>query len=105
MEMQVVPLPTLAQLRSFVRQVLCERDRLDVEQALLRQAMIARRGQPCGLFFQLEGPRLCRTYAIWSADECRILFYDSTGARFDEVRLCESPDAAQLCDHSERVAA
>jgi hypothetical protein len=96
MDLQVVPLPTFDQIRDFVRRTLCDRDRLDSEQAQLRQGLVKRRGRPCGLFFQVQGPRLMRTYAVWAADEHRILFYDSTGERFAEARLCESPDPAKL---------
>jgi hypothetical protein len=96
MDTPVVPLPTFDQLRDYVRQTLCDRDRLDPDQAQLRQGLIQKRGRPCGLFFQIRGPRLMRTYAIWAGDENRILFYDSTGDRFAEARLCESPDPAKL---------
>lgn len=96
MNAPVVPLPTFDQLRDFVRRTLCDRDRLDPEQAHMRQAVIQKHGQPCGLFFQVRGPRLMRTYAVWAGDEDRILFYDSTGERFCEARLCESPDAGKL---------
>jgi hypothetical protein len=48
------------------------------------------------LFFQVQGPRLLRTHAIWAGDENRILFYDSTGLRFAETRLSEAPDPLKL---------
>jgi hypothetical protein len=96
MTVPVVPLPTLDHLRTYVRNTLCERDRLDPDQSQMRQGLIQRRGRTCGLFFQVLGPRLLRTYAVWAGDEDRILFYDSTGDRFAEVRLCESPDAFVL---------
>jgi hypothetical protein len=43
--------------------------------------------------FHVEGPRLLKTSAVWAGDEHRILFYDSTGARFSEVTLSEGPPA------------
>jgi hypothetical protein len=96
MDMPVVAMPTLEQVREFVRHTLCERDRLDPGQAQLKQGLVKRRGRPCGLFFQVQGPRQLRTYAVWAGDEHRILFYDSAGERFAETRLCESPDPAKL---------
>jgi hypothetical protein len=96
MDRPVVPLPTIEQIRDYVRQTLCGRDRLDPEQARLRQGLIKKRGKPCGLFFQIQGPRLLRTYAVWAGEENRILFYDSTGDRFAEARLSESPDPALI---------
>jgi hypothetical protein len=51
-----------------------------------------RRGvRACGLVFHVEGPRLLRTSAVWSGDDARIIFYDSSGQRFREVELSESP--------------
>lgn len=96
MTLPVVPLPTLLELQDYVRRTLCERDRLDAGEARLRQGLIKKRGRPCGLFFQVEGPRLLRTYAVWAGDEDRILFYDSTGERFAQSRLCEAPDPAAV---------
>jgi hypothetical protein len=96
MSLPVVPLPTLTELRDYVRRTLCDRDRLDFEQARLRQGLIKKHGKPCGLFFQVEGPRLLRTYAVWAGEEDRILFYDSTGERFAEARLSDGPDPASL---------
>jgi hypothetical protein len=96
MDIRVVPVPALDQLRQLVLTTLCERDRLDPHQAQLRQALVRRRGRPCGLFFQVQGPRLLRTYAIWAGEEHRILFYDSTGERFAEVRLSDAPDPGKL---------
>ncbi len=96
MDTPVVSLPTLVHLRDYIRQTLCDRDRLDPEQAQIRQGLIQKRGRACGLFFQIQGPRLLRTYAVWAGDENRILFYDSTGDRFAEARLSESPDSQRL---------
>jgi hypothetical protein len=92
----VLALPTLEDLRRHVRETLCSHDRLDPEYTPLAQAVITRSGKPCGLFFQARGPRLLKTYAVWAGDEGRILFYDSTGQRFGETRLCESPDPLKL---------
>jgi hypothetical protein len=92
----VVPLPTLDVLREHVRRVLCSHDQLDPEQTPLHQAVITRSGRPCGLFFQVQGPRQVKTYAVWAGDEDRILFYDSGGQRFAEVRLSEAPDPHRL---------
>ncbi len=92
MDANVVALPTFDKLCLHVHETLCARDRLDPLQAPMEQALIVRSGKPCGLFFQVKGPRLQNTYALWAGDENRILFYDSTGLRFAETRLSESPD-------------
>ncbi len=89
-------LPTLRDLRQHVLETLCRWDRLDPEQTPLRHGLIVRSGKPCGLFFQVQGPRLLKAYAIWAGEENRVLFYDSTGQRFAETRLSEAPDWREL---------
>jgi hypothetical protein len=83
-------------LRSHVLARLCERDMLDSEQTTLHEAPITRRARCCGLFFQVQGPRRVRNYAVWAAEEGRILFYDSTGIRYGETRVLDAPDARGL---------
>ena len=92
METVVVALPTWEGLTGYVHQMLCEADALDPTQVPLIRAPLMRAGRPCGMIFHIEGPRMLRTSAIWAAEENRILFYDSTGARHRTVRLSESPD-------------
>ncbi|HMF14967.1 MAG TPA: hypothetical protein VKE94_21775 [Gemmataceae bacterium] len=92
----VASLPTVEDLRRHVLHVLCSRDQLDSAQTPLHEGPITRRGKTCGLFFQVQGPRLLKTYALWTEEENRILFYDSTGTRFAETRLSDAPDAEQL---------
>ena|SRR6516162_9625043 len=92
----VVCLPSLDALRQHVRNTLCAHDQLDPTQTPMHEAMITRSGRPCGLFFQVQGPRMVKTYAVWAGDEDRILFYDSNGQRFAEVRLSEAPDPRKL---------
>src|SRR4051812_18185186 len=92
----VVSLPTLPGLRRHVHEQLCRSDQLDPEQAPLQQAVITRRGKPCGLFFQVQGPRQLRNYAVWAGEENRLLFYNSSGERVGETRLSEAPDPRGL---------
>lgn len=92
----VANLPTLEDLRRYVHQTLCDHDKLDPLQAPLHQAVINRKGEPCGILFEVRGPRRLKTYAVWAGDEDRILYYDSTGTRFKETRLSEAPDPRRL---------
>jgi hypothetical protein len=94
--MIVASLPTLEELRKHVLKILCDNDRLEPELTPLRQSVILRRGKPCGLFFQAQGPRQLKTYALWAGEENRILFYDCTGERFAEVKLSDAPDPAKI---------
>jgi hypothetical protein len=92
----VVSLPTLDDLRQYVLATLCAHDQLDPKQTPLFQGVVKRGGRPCGLFFQIQGPRLLKTYALWAGEEDRILFYDCSGARFAQTKLCEAPDPQKL---------
>jgi hypothetical protein len=89
-------LPTVDDLRRHVLKTLCAHDNLDPNQTPLHEGLIKRSGRPCGLFFQVQGPRQLRNYAVWAGDEDRILFYDSSGERFAETRLSEAPDPLKL---------
>ena len=90
-ESSVVSLPTREALTRFVRDMLCSHDRLDPVQTPMYQAPLKRRGKACGIVYHVEGPRLLKTSAVWAGDEHKILFYDSTGVKFSEVRLSEGP--------------
>ena len=90
-DIPVVSLTTELSLESYVRKVLCEHDRLDEKQTVLFQEPISRNGRACGRLFHIRGPRMMRNSAIWTEGENRIMYYESTGKRFLEVRLSESP--------------
>ena len=57
----------------------------------LQERFPSRAGESGRVVFHVEGPRLLRTSAVWSADDDRVIFYDSTGTRFREVKLSEGP--------------
>ena len=92
----IAALPTLPELRLHVLTMLCRNDNLDPQQTPLQQALITRKGKPCGLFFQAVGPRLLKNFAIWAGNENRILYYNCNGERVAETRLSESPDPDAL---------
>ena len=92
----VASLPTLLELRRHVHEAPCAHDHLDPAQTPLFEGVVLRRGRPCGLFFQVQGPRLLKAYALWASEEDRILFYDSGGERFAELRLSDAPDPRKL---------
>jgi hypothetical protein len=90
--LHIAALPSLEALRQHVLVTLCQHDNLDPAQTPLHQTLITRRGKTCGIFFELQGPRLLKTYAVWAGEEDRILFYDTAGERFAESRLSDAPD-------------
>ena len=79
----------MEQLAAFVHAVLCERDALDAHQTPLFRTPLRKAGRVCGVVFHVEGPRRLRTSAVWSADDDRVIFYDSTGTRFREMNIAE----------------
>ena len=87
----VAAFSAVEELAEFVHEVLCDKDALDPAQAPLFRTPLRRGARVCGLVFHVEGPRLLRTSAVWSSDDDRIIFYDSSGLRFREVELSESP--------------
>jgi hypothetical protein len=94
--MVVATLPTLEDLRRHILETLCSHDRLDPHQVVLHEGVIHRSGRSCGIFYQVNGPRLLKSYAVWAGEENRVLFYDSSGERFAETKLSESPDVGRL---------
>lgn len=96
MKVTVQSLPSADDLWNYVHQTLCTHDNIDPQQASLRHFRIVRRDRLCGYFFQVNGPRSVKVYAVWSGDEDRILFFDSTGTRYAETWLSDSPEPETL---------
>jgi len=94
MSQVVLACAAVEELAAFIHQVLCEKDALDPNQTPLFRTPLCQGERVCGLIFHVEGPRLLKTSAVWSADDERVIFYDSTGLRFQETRLSESPTLA-----------
>src|SRR6478735_9300060 len=91
MTQAVVACAAVEELAALIHSVLCNRDALDPAQTPLFRTPLQKGERQCGIIFHVEGPRLLRTSAVWSADDDRVIFYDSTGLRFHEVKLSESP--------------
>jgi len=92
----VACLPTIEDLRRHVLTILCAHDHLDATQTPLFQQLLIRRGKPCGLRFEIQGPRRMRSSALWVGEENRIIFYDTGGVRFHETQMSEAPDPLKL---------
>lgn len=88
---------TLAELRDYVHQTLCQHENLLPEQFTLQEIPLRRNGRICGLQFILQGPRQVRLGAVWAADQRHVFYYDARGERFRKETLLTSivlPDAA-----------
>ncbi|HEV3439572.1 MAG TPA: hypothetical protein VG122_19565 [Gemmata sp.] len=91
MSLAVVACAALEDLAALVHKELCDKDALDPAQTPLFRTPLRKGSRVCGMVFHVEGPRLLRTSAVWSADDDRVIFYDSCGLRFREMHLSESP--------------
>ncbi len=92
-------LQTIDQLRDYVTLTLCIHDELEIDAFPVTERVLLRGGVPCGMYFCLHGPRSVRYTAIWETDGNSILFYGSTGERFQKTSLADSP-----CLTSEQLA-
>lgn len=78
-------------IRQYVNQTLCEKDQLETDHFPLSERVLVRRGNPCGVYFCLHGPRSLRLAAIWETDSNTILFYGSRGERFRKTKIIAPP--------------
>ena len=85
---------SLPELRDFVIETLCARDRLDRSGVRVSERLLVRSGRPCGMFFCVHGPRAVVFTAIWETDRNTVIFYDSTGERFHRTQLMAAPRLA-----------
>lgn len=79
-------------IRRYVTKTLSNFELLRPESSQLSLRILSRNGQPCGVFFCLQGPREVRLTAIWETDANTILFYDSRGERVGKTKLVEAPE-------------
>ncbi|MGN6546386.1 MAG: hypothetical protein ACTHK7_15135 [Aureliella sp.] len=71
----------LQTVREFVREELCEKNQLEKNAFQMTERVLVKKGQPCGLFFCIYGPRSVRLTAVWDLDRGSVFFYDSLGRR------------------------
>lgn len=68
-------------VREFIREELCEKNQLEKDAFQMAERLLTRKGQPCGFYFCIYGPRSVRLTAVWDLQKGSILFYDSLGRR------------------------
>ena len=82
---------TFAELRQYVADTLGKLESLSADRFPLTEDILFRAGEPCAIYFCLQGPRQVRLSALWETDENRILFYGSCGRRVQRTQLVASP--------------
>lgn len=83
---------SLDDLRDYVNETLCEFDQLECGAFQMTERVLSRGGKPCGLYFCLHGPRAVTFSAIWETENNTVLFYDSSGERFQKTQLVPPSD-------------
>jgi hypothetical protein len=85
-------LNNLDDLREYVYETLCRHESLVHGAFRMTEQILIRSGRPCGMHFSLHGPRAVLFSAIWETSTSSILFYDSTGRRFQKTQLVTAPE-------------
>ena len=91
MQLNRAEFKSLCQLRHFVSHTLCQENDIEVGVFQITERTLLRRGRPIGIYFCLHGPRSVKLTAIWETEKNNILFYGSTGEKFQKTQLKESP--------------
>lgn len=86
---------SLCELREYINQTICYHEELEINAFHMTERILLRRGQPCGIFFCVHGPRLVKFSAIWETETNTILFYSSTGERYLRIKLRHRPALAR----------
>lgn len=86
-----VELSNLPQLRQFVSHTLCHQN--DIEEGIFQvtERVLTKCGEICGILFCLHGPRSVKLTAVWETINNSILFYGSSGEKFQKTVLTEAP--------------
>jgi hypothetical protein len=84
----------LNELRTYVHETLCELNDFEPGAFAITERLIVRSGEPCGIFFCMNGPRSVKVTAIWETDTSSVLFYGSTGERTQRTQLVGAPRLA-----------
>jgi hypothetical protein len=82
---------SLLELEQFISRALCEQERLDQQQMVVKRSLIRRQQQLVGVVFRVDSWHRRHGHALWIEAENRVLFYNSAGARFAEVSLLDAP--------------
>ena len=91
MQNHTIAIRSLQQLRQFVSHTLCQQN--DFEEGIFQvtEKILTRCGEACGIYFCLHGPRSVKLTAVWETENNSILFYGSSGERFQKTVLSKAP--------------
>lgn len=75
----------LDRLRQFVANTLCQQHDIEQDAFQVTERWLIQKGERCGIFFCLHGPRSVKLTAVWEARNNTVLFYGSTGERIKKA--------------------
>ena len=81
-------------LRTFVYETLCHHERLEVGQFRLTERVLRSGTTVWGVMYRLVGPRQVQASAIWVWDKGKLMFYGSSGRKFQQSKVSFAPGAA-----------
>ena len=82
---------TFLELKDFIYKTLCQREELVIGAFPMTEHLLRRCGTPCAVLFVVHGPRNVVYNAVWEMDRNYVLFYGSSGERFQTTRLTVAP--------------
>ncbi len=85
---------TFMELKEFIYKTLCQREQLVVGAFPMTEHVLRRCGTRCGVLFIVHGPRNVVFNAVWEMDHNNVIFYGSSGERFQTTRLTVAPGIA-----------
>jgi len=87
---------SILELEQFISRTVCEQERLDQQQTAVKRSLLRRDQRLVGIVFRVDSWHRRHGHALWIEPESRILFYNSAGTRFAEVKLLEAPELEQV---------
>jgi len=75
------------ELQELIHSKLCEVNDFQLGAFEITERQLVRKGNPCGVYFCLHGPRSVKMTAIWESENNTVLFYGSRGERITKLQL------------------
>jgi hypothetical protein len=92
MATHIAQISSMTELRDYIHTTICEFFQLQYGAFPMTEKTLFRNGNPCGMYFCVQGPRAVRFTAIWETDRNQVLFYGSEGERIFKSQLVEAPE-------------
>ena len=85
--MRSTDIDNLPEIRTYVSRTLCQRNDFEEGVFQVTERILTKCGKLCGMFFCLHGPRSVKLTAVWETESNSIIFYGSSGEKFQKTML------------------